>query len=172
MKLLLTIKEQDIFASSPNTDSKDFRSRRAARVVVLDSQGHAALLKVNRYKYHKLPGGGVERGEDFERALKRELLEEIGCEVEILDEVGQIVEYRGRPKLRQTSYCFLARQIGKQHPSSFTEVELGGGFEVEWVEGIVGAIKILAQDQPQNYEGKFIQRRDIEFLRAAKKLSY
>ena len=33
---------------------------------------------------------------DYEEALKRETLEEAGCKIEILNELGYIEEYRGK----------------------------------------------------------------------------
>jgi len=49
------------------------------------------LEKTNEYKF---PGGGVEKNEKNEDALKREVLEETGCNViKIAEKVGTIIEY-------------------------------------------------------------------------------
>lgn len=168
MKLLLTIKEQDIFPEAPVMDAAGFRRREAARAVVLDDSGSVPLLKVNRYQYHKLPGGGVDKDEDIETALERELMEEIGCKVEVTAEVGEIVEYRDQLELIQTSHCFLAKQIGEKQAPAFTEKETAHGFEIVWAKDIDEAVRLLTHDKPTDYEGKFIRRRDLAFLKTAR----
>lgn len=170
MKHLLTIHESDIYSEKENLDPNGFKVRRAARAVVLNQQGNVALLKANAYSYHKLPGGGVEPGEDMKVALQRELLEEIGCQADITSEIGEIIEYRDKWKLRQVSHCYLAKQVGKSQPPTFTKSELDDGFEVVWTDNIQTAITLLEQDKPENYDGMFIQRRDTTLLKAAQQL--
>ena len=170
MKHLLTILESDIYPEKINLSSEDFRIRNAARAVVLNNKGEVALLKANTYSYHKLPGGGIEQGEDMELALQRELLEEIGCKANITSEVGEIIEYRDKWKMRQISHCYLAQQVGKQQPPAFTQSEIDEGFEVIWINSIESAIKLLEQDKPENYDGLFIQCRDIQLLKTAHQL--
>ena len=170
MNLLLTIKEQDFNPSAPQKDASHFCERSAARAVLLDPNGQVYLLNVSKHGYHKLPGGGIDEGEDVRQALERELMEEVGCSAEIIAELGSLVEFRGYEDsgLRQTSYCYLAKQQGEQKQSALQADELEEGmFEVK-AESIDAAIALLEQDNPDNLEGKFIQRRDLCFLNAAK----
>jgi 8-oxo-dGTP diphosphatase len=146
---------------------KDYRHREAARAVVFDDDGRVALLHVTKYGYHKLPGGGVEEGEDVITALKREVLEEVGCKVIVTTRLGKVVEYRDEWGMRQTSYCFVARQAGELAAPTFTDEELEDGFEVVWADSRKAAIAILKADSPQGYEGPLIQQRDIAILKAA-----
>ncbi len=72
-----------------------FDERSAARAIMIDNSSRIALMHVTNKNYYKLPGGGVDPGESLEEALLRELKEEAGAHnVEILSEIGQIVEYR------------------------------------------------------------------------------
>lgn len=170
MKNLLTIKEQDIVPDCPVIDTSTFRKRGAARAVLLDDNGLVYLLNVSKHGYHKLPGGGIDDGEDIKQAMERELMEEVGCKADILAELGTVIEYRNYDGggLEQTSYCYLAKQVGEQVASALEEGELAEGmFEVK-AESIDDAIALLSQDKPDNLEGKFIQKRDIAFLEAAK----
>jgi 8-oxo-dGTP diphosphatase len=171
MKHLLTIRESDIFPNKQDVNTDGFKKRNAARAVVLNDAGNVALLKANTYNYHKLPGGGVEADEDTELALERELLEEIGCKAEIAAEIGEIVEYRDKWEMRQTSHCYLAKQVGDQRTSAFTQSEIDEGFEVVWADNLGAAIELLEQDKPENYDGLFIQRRDLTLLKTAWQLS-
>ncbi|HUC90134.1 MAG TPA: NUDIX domain-containing protein [Patescibacteria group bacterium] len=170
MNLLLVIKEQDFVLESAKVDFSNYKTREAARAVLLDDLGQVYLMNVGLHGYHKLPGGGIDAGEDVESALARELLEEVGCRAEIISQLGEIVEHRNFEKLKQTSYCFLARQVDEQQPSALEEGELAEGMTELKAKNIDEAITLLKNDLPDNLEGKFIQKRDLAFLETAKSL--
>ena len=67
-------------------EAAQYPVREAARAVVMDAENNVALLRVANKNYYKLPGGGIEVGEDRISALKRECLEEIGCSIEVVGE--------------------------------------------------------------------------------------
>lgn len=144
------------------------RERKAARAIVYDKKGGIGFIETKN-GFHKLPGGGIERGENKLDALKRELLEELGCRVKITGEVGYVVEYRKRYRLKQTSYCYLAKVVGRKGSPSFTAKEIRNRFRVLWVS-IDKALALLRTDKPLTYEGKFIIVRDKSFLERVKQL--
>ncbi|MDD2807516.1 MAG: NUDIX domain-containing protein [Patescibacteria group bacterium] len=162
MKLLKTINFSDI--SKP--DISQYRIRTAARAVVVDAENKLALLFVSAYGYHKLPGGGVEVGETIIQALKRECLEEIGCDIIVGQEVGAIIEIRTKLSFKQESFCFLAKVAGPKRPPKFDPEEIAEGLELKWV-AIDEAIKLIKGDKSLSYRGKFIRDRDLTFLTAA-----
>lgn len=114
-------------------EAMGYRTREACRAVVFDSEGKVALLHVTKENYYKLPGGGIEEGEDKVSSLKRECLEEIGCDIDITKELGFIVEYRKISNLKQTSFCYCANLKGEKGLPNFTEHEKENGFEQIWV---------------------------------------
>lgn len=168
MKLLKEITEKDI--GIKKRKKVDFRLRTAARAVLIDNENNIALLFVSKHKYHKLPGGGVERNEKIEDALKREVLEETGHHLEIGKEIGIITEQKNSMKEFQTSYCWLAKVVGEKQQHAFTEKELSEGFELQWMP-LEKAIKTIKTETPSDYEGKFIVTRDFIFLKEAEKLT-
>jgi 8-oxo-dGTP diphosphatase len=170
MKLIAEIQEQDVNPGAALVDDSEFRTREAARAVVFDSAGKVALLHVGLHSYHKLPGGGVDEGEDIPTALERELMEEIGCKAEATAEVGSTIEHRNQYELVQSSFCFIANQVGEKGQPDFTEKELREQFAIVWADDIDHAIALLEADAPDDYEGKFIKIRDTALLRAAKEL--
>jgi ADP-ribose pyrophosphatase YjhB (NUDIX family) len=147
---------------------KTYDSRDTARAVVLDDDGNIAMLYVSNLNYYKIPGGGVEENEDRLEACKRECLEEIGSEVEVIGEVGIIVEYRKIFSLKQTSYCYLAKVKGEKGTPHYTDEELENGFKQIWVS-YNEALKLLKESDAKDDEGRlYIVPRDIIFLEAAK----
>jgi 8-oxo-dGTP diphosphatase len=141
-----------------------YKVRKAARAVVWNRTHELALIYVSRHGYHKLPGGGVERGENLAAALRRELKEEIGADVRIDGEVGATIEYRDTYGLLQISYCYIAELIGEAGALALTDEEKARGFELEWTS-IGHAINTLENDAPADDVGHFIRLRDLTFLR-------
>lgn len=146
-----------------------YHLRKAARAVVFNHAGEVALIFVAQHGYHKLPGGGVERGEDLETALRREVREEIGGGIEIRAALGVVIEYRDQSELLQISYGFLADLIGDPAAVALTVEEKSRGFELGWVS-MDYALQIMQSDTPADDVGHFIKQRDLLFLRKAQEL--
>jgi len=143
----------------------EWKKRDAARAILFDEHKFIPLLYVAKQQYHKLPGGGVYKNENTILALEREVREEVGSEIEITIELGKIIEYRSEWKLKQTSYCYIGKIVSKGTPK-FTKVELSDGFTLLWVS-LEKAIKKVTNDAASDYEGGFIQKRDLTFLKKA-----
>lgn len=168
MKIIKTIRDSDIGSNVPAPARYEERS--ASRAVVFDAENNVALLHATNKSYHKLPGGGIEKGEDVQAALRRELLEEIGCTAENIRELGIIEEYRNDFKLHQISYCFIADLIGEKGETKLEPDEIADGFQPEWMS-LETAIKTLESEVGiEHYEGKFIRLRDLTFLQALKEM--
>jgi 8-oxo-dGTP pyrophosphatase MutT (NUDIX family) len=72
------------------TDSET-RPRRAAYGVILD--GDRGVLVVRGPSACFLPGGGAEGQETTEETIHREAQEELGCDVLLLERIGEAVQY-------------------------------------------------------------------------------
>ncbi len=158
MELLKEIKDTEF-----PEDESNLKIREASRAVLFDENSLVPLLFVSKDNYHKLPGGGIDEGEDQAKALIRECVEEIGSEIEVNGEVGKIVEFRSKWDLKQISYCYHGKIISKGEPN-FTEKELSQGFKIIWLS-LKDAISKIKNDKPESYEGSFIQKRDLVFLK-------
>jgi len=167
MKVLKTISDKDVISGAQEGEAT--RERHAARAVIFDDQNNIALLFVSKKHYHKLPGGGIEEGEDIKTGLEREVMEEVGCKIEVTGEIGIIKEKRAKFNEFQASYCYIAKIKEKVSNPKFTEEEQREGFELKWVS-LDEAIELLKNDEPNNYVGKFIQMRDLIFLEKAKEV--
>jgi len=156
MKALATIQ----FENSKPEVVKKFRFRKAVRAIIFDQDNKIGLLDVSKHNYHKLPGGGVKEGEDIFIALNRECLEEVGCKIEVIKDLGSIIEYRSQFSIKQESYCYLAKISGNKGRPDFTRREIEDGFKDKWIK-LEQAIDLLENDKPDDYAGKFIRERDL-----------
>ena len=83
--------------------------RPGAYAVIVDHEWRVAVVVLSGGAY--LPGGGIEGEESVEEALRREVREETGLEVEILSGKGiarQYVPWRGRV-VNKIGHYFLCR---------------------------------------------------------------
>jgi len=159
---------KEIYFGEKPVETSGWDHRKSARAVVIDQEGKIVLLYAKTFQLPKLPGGGVEEGEDLEQALKRECKEELGCEVEVLGEVGSTLEYREVRKMTNESFCFFVRVLGEKGEPTFTTKELNEGLEILWVP-IEEAVAMFDDSLPDGYEPKFIQVREKTFLQEAQK---
>ena len=169
MKLLLEITEQDIGLKGSKNFANTHQHRKASRAVIYNPENKIAILNVTSNSLHKLPGGGVKKGESLEQALEREVFEEAGSKINVLQKLGKIIEYRNRLNIFQTSYCYIAQTIETPTLPVFTKKEINDGFQLQWMT-LDKAIRLSESDRPKDYEGKFIQLRELEFLKQAKKV--
>lgn len=64
--------------------------------IILNDKGEVLILKSPKWKTYVIPGGHVEVNETMEEALKREIKEEIGIDVEVIKKIN--IQDAIRPK--------------------------------------------------------------------------
>ncbi|CAD7927128.1 unnamed protein product [Amoebophrya sp. A120] len=142
--------------------------RVAARIVARDpTTGEVPLLHCARGDFFKLPGGGVEAGETVETAVVRECREEIGCEVALEENFGQLTEQRNSEKtgkLRETVSHVFSGHITKRLPEGpqMTESEIERGLTVVWCDSAKDAEARMRSKQ--GTEKKPAAARDFELF--------
>ncbi|WP_179218687.1 bifunctional GNAT family N-acetyltransferase/NUDIX hydrolase [Saccharibacillus sp. O23] len=149
---------------APIADERNYGLRQAARAVLADAEGRIALMRVERDDYHKLPGGGIEGDEDAYAALRRELQEEVGANIEIGEAIGMTIEYVAGHRRKQFSYAYEARSIGSPSAPELTKSEQAAGFAPMWTAP-EEAVRLMESDRPKTYVGAFIRARDLAILR-------
>ncbi|MDO8552667.1 MAG: NUDIX domain-containing protein [bacterium] len=165
MHPITIIRDADIGSLTPPPNA--YRERESARAVVFNDDGKIAILFASKKNYHKLPGGGVEEGEDLNAALVRELREEIGCAIKNPREFAMIEEYRNKQTLHHIAHCFLAELEGEVGTTRMDESEIADGFTTEWMNLSDAIAKIAGETAIESYEGKFIRLRELAFLKEA-----
>jgi 8-oxo-dGTP diphosphatase len=106
-----------------------------AGAVIIDEQDRVLLLKhvFRTGSRWGIPGGFMHAGEQPESAVRRELLEEVGLELED----AELVYVRTLDRPQQIEIVFRARPRGEARPQS-VEVEEVGWFSRELLPGELG----------------------------------
>lgn len=165
MRLLATLRAEDVEADAPSFNYATFGPRAAARAIVFD-EDKVALVHVKERAYYMLPGGGVE-SEDIATELEREILEELGCEVEVTGEVGSIEVYFDRWSKKQTDFCYTVKKVRHIADATPTDFEVEEGHNIVWAQNLDAAIQLIDSAAPANRDGKLVRTRDLLFLKHA-----
>lgn len=171
MKLLSEITEKTIgIDPAEEILGETYELRKSARGVLLNEKNEVSLQFVSKRGYYKLPGGGVHPGESEEDALRREMLEEVGCHITIEKPLGIIIEYRNQLNLLHISYGYICRVDGELGEPSYEQGEIDDGFKPVWVS-LDEAMSLRDPNASDiNYEGKFIVQRENIFLNETQKV--
>ncbi|MGH2719685.1 MAG: NUDIX hydrolase, partial [Actinomycetota bacterium] len=92
--------------------------------VVVNAAGQLLLIHKTDNDLWALPGGGHEPGESIEDTVVREVAEETGIVVEVLDLIGvytdprHVMAYDDGEVRQQFSLCFHARPVGGELQTS------------------------------------------------------
>ncbi|KAH6854283.1 NUDIX hydrolase domain-like protein [Chaetomium sp. MPI-CAGE-AT-0009] len=145
-----------------------YTDRHSARVVAFNDKGEVAIIFAKRENYYKLPGGGIEPGEDHEAAAKREFREETGGLIKLRGNGCVATTKEFRFHLRQVSYCYCADLVDGSGEPALTEEELDDGLGHLWMP-VDEAKRVMAAAEPTSEFGRFVKERDIYMLDEATK---
>lgn len=136
--------------------------RQAVRIITTNDEAEIILIHAKKGDYYKLPGGGIEEGEDHRLAGVREAKEETGCKVALARDCFAMTE-EFRNDLHQISYCYAAHLVEDTGAIELTDDELVDGLQHEWVS-VRAAIAKMKASQPTSALGRFIKERDLYFV--------
>lgn len=152
-------------------DNDSMTIRYGARGIVIDKEGKIAVIYKKNKNEYKLPGGGVDKGEDFKEAFKRECIEEIGCMIENVEYLFDIEEDHINDNFKQISKVYIAKVKEKLKSNDLTEQEKEEGLEYLWLdkkealEKMKACIENLKGSKYDNvYRTKFVVARDIRIM--------
>lgn len=169
MSMLFKITDEDLGEISKNMDNP--RLRLGARGIVVREDGKIAIFNKSNKNEYKLPGGGIEGSEKPEDAFKREVLEETGCRVEIIKELGTTEEYKTLDNFKQISYVFVGKVLEDTKQLNVTQKEKDEGAKLVWETPknalnliIESYDKLIASKYESVYHTRFIALRDRKIL--------
>ncbi|MBQ9319143.1 MAG: NUDIX domain-containing protein [Bacilli bacterium] len=169
MNLICKLTDEDIGENYVELNNPLIRM--SARGIVIRNDGKIAIFHKLLKNEYKLPGGGIENDETPEDAFKREVLEETGCVVEIIEKLGLTEEYKYKTNFKQISNVFIGKVIEDTKKLSVTQKEKDEGAQLLW-ESPQNALlliqdsfnKVVASKYESVYMTKFIVLRDQKIL--------
>ncbi len=173
MQIIAKLLESEVFPDRAPTPPSDYIApRKSVRVVLLDENNMVALgyvgPKEDNHEWYSMIGGGVEEGETIKQALIRETLEETGCVMKSIQELGRIEEFgigtKEGEKFYQENFCFLAYVDGEKGEPTFSEADIHTGLRLVWLP-LEEAIQRL-----EERGGGFIQQKALILLKEARKI--
>ena len=148
--------------------------REIVRAIVVDEQNNYYFMRAVRdddfgkATIIETSGGGVERGENLPEAIKREMKEELGAEVEILCKIGVVSDYYNLIHRHNINHYYLCKA------QSWGETCMTQD-EIERFH--LSTLKLSYEEAVREYEkcadgklGRLIANRELPIVRRAKEL--
>ncbi len=164
MKIIAELTEKSVGSGDWEFQQDSYFVRRCARAVIVRSDKKVCIQEIKSRGYWKLPGGGIDPGESAEEALRRELREEVGCEIDQIKEIGSVLEYRTQLRSMRVSFLYTCKLNEEMFPAKLTEREINEGLENHWMDPEDAVEKVM--NQKMDYLGRFVQARAMLGLRA------
>ena len=148
--------------------------RQIVRAIVFDDVGDFYFVRVDRDDDFGIAttietaGGGVEAGEDLECAIRRELAEELGADVEVLCELGEVSDYYNLIHRHNLNHYYLCKikSMGERHLT-----------QAEQEDFHLSTVKMSFDEALREYEyrtstplGRLLANRELPILHHAKRV--
>ena len=148
--------------------------RQIVRAIVYDDEGYFYFVRADRDDDFgkaviiETSGGGVEDGENLDKAIKRELREELGAEVEVICKLGVVSDYYNLIHRHNINNFYLCRAI------SFGNKNLTQD-EIDCFH--LSTLRLTYDEALKEYEGnlnsrlgRIIRNRELPMLLRAKEI--
>ena len=148
--------------------------RNIARAIVYDESGQFYFVRAERdddfgkATLIETAGGGVEDGEDLLTAVRRELKEELGVQVEVVCKIGVVSDYYNLIHRHNINNYFLCKidSFGEKH---LTQAEIDD-FHLSTLKLAYEEAVAAYGKQIDTKLGQLITNRELPILKHAKEL--
>lgn len=143
-------------------------TRRVVRAILLDENNNVVLHTIRRndnfcnQTYFETPGGGVEDNESYKEGLKREIAEEVGCDIEIEKYLGQVIDFYNLIGRKNINHYYLCRVLkrGKKHFASS-----GDNLIIETKSYNIEEAYNLMSNQENTLVSYLVKQRELPFIK-------
>lgn len=144
--------------------------RLGARGIIRRNDGKIAIFNEGNKNEYKLPGVGIEGDETPVSAFRREALEETGCLINVVDNIGITEEYKSKQNFKQISHVFIGDVVEDRGYLNLTDIEVSAGGKLLWetpekaLDLINSCYDKINADEFSVYITKFVVLRDRKIL--------
>ena len=166
MKLLYSLKDNQY------PDNGYTHERAIVRAIAYNDDYEVALIHLKgddlfgHRDYFETPGGGVKENEDFISALKRELKEEIGAEIDNIEEIGRVDDFYNLIYRKNLNHYYLCHVTTLTKPK-LEDYEAKVFSEIKWFD-IDTAIEV-EEKTIKTPLSTLVINRELPILKIAKK---
>lgn len=165
--VLKTFADVDFGLDGGSTDC--VKKRSIVRGIVVDHSGAVAIFNKRVENKYQLPGGVVDDDSNPEETFLKEMKRIIGCDVEIIENLGIVEEQMNQDDIEQDVYVYVGRVL-KKGKIDYQKQELDEFGKVMWVTP-EEALKLISDYKKEVnsgeienlYHAKFAVYRD-EFI--------
>jgi 8-oxo-dGTP pyrophosphatase MutT (NUDIX family) len=148
--------------------------RMIARAIVVDGDDNFYFVRANRdddfgkATLIETAGGGVEPGENLDKAIRRELIEELGAEVEVICKIGVVSDYYNLIHRHNINNYYLCRvkSFGDKHLTQ-DEIE---DFHLSTLKLHYDEALAESEKCSSTRLGRLVANREVPVLKRAKDL--
>lgn len=162
----------DIIVENGLTGINCTKKRETVRAVITNKEMKILLVYSHLFNDYTFPGGGIKPNETHEKALERELYEELGVtKLKVVSYLGHTEEIRYGIHDSDDTYCQISYyyvthilEQGKQHLISREKIH---GLEPRWIlaDEAITHNQLVIKDEKHNQKGlKTVLIRENEVL--------
>ncbi len=141
--------------------------RLIARAILLNEHNEICLEHLygddafGHRDYYETPGGGIEENESLIDGLKREVEEELGYKIKVIQELGLVIDNYNLIARENYNYYFLAKVIGsgQKHQTLFEQKMI----KSRQFYSLEDAIKKY-EDMQNELVGALVKQRELPIL--------
>lgn len=148
----------EIYADGISKEDADLSNKSVACRAIMKKDDKYCLMHLTKYNIFTTPGGRLEAFESLEECLEREVLEETGIIVKVLEKTVTTIEYFIDSVWTMHYFTVEILEMGKEKNLTDEEVDLG--METVW-KTLEEVLDTFENEVPTHKNGSNIHNREF-----------